>query len=120
VNVPVLARVVEASGVPTVTVTMMPVYADRQAVPRIVGVPFPFGQPFGMVGDQEMQLEVLRSAVDLVATATGPVRRDLDIEWPVDARKAYKSWQPPVPSPIVAHSLALIRQMRRAAVEGGG
>jgi hypothetical protein len=101
--------------VATVIVTMMPDFAEDQALPRILGVPFPFGQPFGMVGDREMQRAVLEAALGLVAEADGPVRHDLDIEWPVPVRDAYKDWQPAEPSPIVAHNLDLIRQMRRAA-----
>ena len=106
-------------------VTMMPAFAEPYSLARVVGVPFPFGQPFGMVGDLAMQLEVARAAVDLVATATEPGSRvDLDIEWPVDAKAAYKGWQPPEPSPIVLHSLDLIRELRRAAAkasdEGAG
>jgi hypothetical protein len=47
--VPVLARIVEAAGIPTVIVTMLPDLAERFGLPRIVGVEFPFGHPFGMV-----------------------------------------------------------------------
>lgn len=116
---PVLARLVEANGIPTVMVTMMPEFADRAAAPRVLGVPFPFGQPFGMVADAAMQLEVAKAAVDLLATATEPgTRVDLDIEWPIDDRTAYKAWQPPEMSPIVKHSLDQIRATRRAAAAG--
>ena len=56
---PVLARRIEAAGIPTVTVTMMPATAEQLLAPRIVGVEFPFGHPFGRPGDRAVQRIVL-------------------------------------------------------------
>jgi len=103
----VLARLVEAAGIPTVTVTMMPDLAAALLAPRIVGVEFPFGHPFGMPGDRAMQRIVLESALTVLAGAAAPgTRIDVDIEWPVPRAAAYKSWQPAEASPIVAMMLA--------------
>jgi hypothetical protein len=111
--VPVLARAIESAGIPTVTVTMMPDVADRYLLSRVVGVEFPFGHAFGMPNDRVMQLEVARTAADLLGEATGPEARcDIGIEWPVDTKVAYRDWQPAEASPIVAYNLA-----RRAAIE---
>ena len=119
-NVPVLARVIEASGIPTVTVTMMPVFAERALVSRTVGVPFPFGQAFGPVGDDDTHRIVAEAAVRLADSATEPgARVDLDLEWPVDLKTAYRAWQPPEPSPIVKTMLEALRQSRREAAEQG-
>lgn len=113
-NVPVLARVIEAAGIPTVTVTMMPVLADKYQTSRVLGVEFPFGHSFGTVGDSDTQGRVLRAALDLLVTAREPgTRVDLDEVWPQDRRAAYKGWQPSEPSPIVAHNMDLIRKARR-------
>ena len=104
---PVLARLIEAAGIPTVVVTMMPAVAERLLAPRVVGVEFPFGHPFGMPGDRGMQRSVLEVAVRLLAGAGGPgTRVDVDIEWPQPRGEAYKAWQPAEPSPIVAAMLA--------------
>jgi hypothetical protein len=104
--VPVLARLLEAAGIPTVVVTMMPDLASAVSAPRIVGVEFPFGHPFGMVHDRDMQRRVLLTALTALAGATKPgTRIDIDIEWPQDTRTAYRSWQPAEPSPIVAMML---------------
>jgi hypothetical protein len=101
--VPVLARLIEQAGIPTVTVTMMPALAAAIGAPRIVGVEFPFGHPFGVPGDRTMQQRVLATALAVLAGAAAPgTRVDVDIEWPQDAREAYRSWQPREPSPIVA------------------
>jgi len=110
----VLARVIEAAGIPTVIVTMMPVLSEKHRASRIVAVEFPFGHAFGMVDDAAMQTDTLRAALDLLVDATEPETRvDLTTEWPVDRKVAYKAWQPAEPSPIVAASLDLIRESRR-------
>lgn len=111
-----LARVIEAAGIPTVTVTMMPELAEKYRTSRILGVEFPFGHSFGVVGERDMQTRTLRAALDLLVTATEPETRvDLDTVWPGDPKQAYKDWQPSEPSPIVAHNLETIRRARREA-----
>ena len=103
---PVLARWIEASGIPTVVVTMMPAVAQAMQAPRVVGVEFPFGHPFGMPSDRRMQRRVLDACLTVLAGASSfGTRVDVDIEWPVPAKEAYKSWQPKEPSPIVAAML---------------
>lgn len=103
---PVLARLLEAAGLPTVVVTMMPDVADALVAPRVVGVEFPFGHPFGRPGDTVVQRRVLLTALTVLAGAGAPgTRLDVDIEWPQDRREAYRSWQPAEPSPIVAAML---------------
>jgi D-proline reductase (dithiol) PrdB len=100
--VPVLARWIEAAGIPTVTVTMMPSVAEERRAPRIVGVEYPFGHAFGMPHDRAMQRRTLELALRVLAGAwTSGTRVDLDLEWPVPVREAYRAWQPKEPSPIV-------------------
>ena len=99
---PVLARWIEAAGIPTVVVTMMPAVAEERRAPRIVGVEFPFGHAFGMPHDRAMQRRTLELALRVLAGAeTFGTRIDLDVEWLVTVREAYRAWQPKVPSPIV-------------------
>lgn len=109
---PVLARTIEEAGIPTVTVTMMPFLAERFRLSRVVGVPFPFGHAFGMPNDRPMQRRVAEAALNLLRDATEPETRvDLDIEWPIDDRTAYRDWQPTEPSPIVKHNIERRRQL---------
>ena len=97
-----LARWIEAAGIPTVTVTMMPEVAEDRMAPRIVGVEFPFGHAFGMPNDRAMQRLTLELALRVLAGAARfGTRVDLDVAWPVPIREAYRTWQPKVPSPIV-------------------
>jgi hypothetical protein len=105
-NVPVLARWIEAAGIPTVVVTMMPAVAEERRAPRIVGVEFPYGHAFGIAGDRLMQRRVLELALRVLAGAAAfGTRVDLDIEWPVPLREAYRAWQPREASPIVKKML---------------
>ncbi len=105
-----LARWIEAAGIPTVIVTMMPAVAEERRAPRIVGVEFPFGHPFGMPGDRAMQRRVLELALRVLAGASAfGTRVDLDIDWPVPLRDAYKAWQPKEASPIVKKLLSTFR-----------
>jgi D-proline reductase (dithiol) PrdB len=102
----VLARWIEAAGIPTVIVTTMPSVAAERRAPRIVGVEFPFGHPFGMPHDSDMQPRVLELALRMLAGAAAfGTRVDVDVEWPVPLREAYRSWQPKEPSPIVRRLL---------------
>jgi hypothetical protein len=111
--VPVLARWIEAAGIPTVVVTMMPAVAEERRAPRIVGVEFPFGHAFGMPDDRQMHREVLTLALRILAGASEfGTRVDVDIEWPVPLRDAYKAWQPKEPSPIVRKFLENLPQAR--------
>lgn len=105
-----LARWLEREGIPTVVVTMMPEVATALGAPRVVGVEFPFGHAFGMAGDAEMQRRVLGTALTVLAGASAfGTRVDLDLEWPVPLREAYRAWQPPEPSPIVKLMLERLR-----------
>src|SRR5690242_2584692 len=97
---------------PTVVVTMMPAVAEERRTPRIVGVEFPFGHAFGMPHDRAMQRRVLSLALDVLSGAGRfGTRVDLDLEWPVPVREAYRAWQPKEPSPIVRKML----EARRSA-----
>ena len=47
-----VARVIEAAGIPTVTLNMIWVYQRIVGMPRVAAIEHPFGRPFGNVGDQ--------------------------------------------------------------------
>jgi hypothetical protein len=112
--VPVLARLIERAGIPTVVVTMMPDTATGLLAPRTLGVEFPFGHAFGLPNDPHLQRRVLESALVVLAGAQAPgTRIDFDYEWPIPVREAYHAWQPPEPSPAVA--LMLRRNQQQAA-----
>lgn len=102
---PVLARTIEAAGIATVVVTMMPYWSSLYGVPRTLGVEFPFGQPFGMPKDDAGQRAVLRAALDLLENAAPGIIVAWDRPWPQPIEEARRTWHPPDPSPLIAYWL---------------
>jgi hypothetical protein len=96
-----VARVIEASGIPTVTLNMIWVYQRLVGMPRVAAVEHPFGRPFGDVDDADTQTAVLRAALEVFQRAREPGHVEhLPFVWPHDP-KATK-WHPAEPSPIIA------------------
>jgi hypothetical protein len=109
--VPVLARVIEAAGISTVVVTMMPDLAERLGVPRTVGLEFPFGHTLGHAGDREEQMKVIRDSLRVLRDARQPnTVEHLPYEWP-DFERWKREWHPKEAAPIIAY---LLDQRRRA------
>jgi len=112
--VPVLAREIERTGIPTVLVTMIPDLAMKFRLSRVVGVEFPFGHNFGLPGNDALMEKVARTACRALEEAHEPgYRIDVDAEWPVPREIAYRDWQPSEPSPIVARMLAMRAQQQQ-------
>ena len=83
-------------------VTVMPYWAEKLGTPRTLGVEVPFGHSFGMPGDREMQMTVVRAALSLLEDARDPgAMREVEIEWPQPSDEARKDWQPLEASPII-------------------
>jgi len=93
--------VLEAAGISTVILNMMPAYQPSVGAPRVAAVSHPFGRPYGGVGDEDTQRAVLRAALEVLTTAQTPGQVvQLPFRWPEEP-KATK-WGPKEPSPIVA------------------
>ncbi|PYO02374.1 MAG: hypothetical protein DMD89_04260 [Candidatus Rokuibacteriota bacterium] len=71
-----LARLLEASGIATTSISMVREHTEKVKPPRALFVPFPFGHALGRANDPELQHRVLRAALDLLAEPAGPVLRD--------------------------------------------
>ncbi len=115
---PVLARTLEAHGLSTILVTMMPHWAEKVGVPRTLAVEFPFGHTLGQPGNVEQQMGIIREALRVLATAVAPgTLVHSAAAWPQPVEEAIKQWQPPHPSPIIAELAPkfrdLLRQRRR-------
>jgi hypothetical protein len=112
--VPVLACELEAAGFSTILVTMMPYWAEKVGVPRTLAVEFPFGQTLGQPGDVVQQMRVIRQGLGVLETSSSPgTIIHSDEGWPIDQKVAYKAWQPPEPSPIIAELAPQFRDMMR-------
>jgi hypothetical protein len=72
----VLARVLEAAGISTTSISFVREHTEKVKPPRALWVPFPFGHAMGRAGDTELQHRVLRAALDLLAAPAVPVLRD--------------------------------------------
>jgi hypothetical protein len=86
----VLARVLEANGLATTSISLVREHSEKVKPPRALFVPFPFGHALGRPNDPALQHRVLRAALDLFAAPSGPVLRD----FPEDAEPGD---QPPAP-----------------------
>ena len=95
-------RVLEASGIPTVTLSMIPDLTRAVGVPRLAGISYPMSRPLGRPHDADGQRAVLRATLEVLASASGPdCYVELPFEWPESpavARNASRGLPPP---PIV-------------------
>ena len=111
---PVLARTLEAAGLSTVFVTMMPYWAEKVGAPRSLAVEFPFGHSLGEPGNVEQQMRVIRQALDVLETAENPgTIIHSDERWPHPTDQAIKAWQPEEPSPVIASLAPTFKDMLR-------
>jgi hypothetical protein len=96
-----VARKVEAVGIPTVTLNMIWPFQRVVGMPRVAAIEHPFGRPYGEVADAETQRAVLRAALRVFETADEPGHVEhLPFIWheaPSDTK-----WHPAEPSPIIA------------------
>lgn len=92
-------RVLEAAGIPTVSLSMIPDLTRAVGVPRLAGIAYPLGRPLGRPHDADGQRAVLRATLELLASASGPdTYVELPFEWPeTPARARNASRHPPPP-----------------------
>jgi D-proline reductase (dithiol) PrdB len=68
----VLARELEARGLPTVAISLIPELSAILGAPRTLAVHFPFGAPCGDPGNRSLQESVLREALGLLEQPLEP------------------------------------------------
>ena len=68
----------EAAGIVTASVTVMPEVTRRLAPPRALAVPFGLGAPLGAAGDAALQHRVLRALLALLTRQDVPLLAWLD------------------------------------------
>ena len=100
----------EAEGIPTVTLNMIWVYQRAIVMARVAAIEHPFGRPFGDVGDAKTQRAVLEAGLAVFEHASSPGHVEhLPFIWHQDPSET--SWHPAEPSPIIA--LMKARQAKR-------
>lgn len=98
-----MQRVLEASGIASVALSMIPDLTRAVGVPRLAGISYPIGRPLGRPGDADGQRAVLRSMLDLLVTARGPdAYVELPYEWPESPAQARNASRDLAPPPIVS------------------
>lgn len=72
-TVSLVARHLEAHGIPTVVLGSARDIVEQCGVPRFVFTDFPLGNPCGKPGDTNMQRAIVGMALDLLETARYPL-----------------------------------------------
>jgi hypothetical protein len=70
--VSLVARYLEAHGIPTVVIATARDIVEHCGVPRLVFVDFPLGNPCGVPFEADMQSQILEMALQLLETADRP------------------------------------------------
>jgi hypothetical protein len=95
-------RVLEASGIPTVSLSMIPDLTRAVGVPRLAGISHPMGRPLGRPHDADGQRAVLRAMLQLLASAMrAGAYVDLPFVWPESPARARNASSDLPPPPIV-------------------
>ena len=83
------AREIEAAGIATICLSMIPALTAATGAPRVAAIEYPLSRPMGMVGDAAGQTAVLRATLAALAAADsyGAVI-DLPFQWPEPRGKA--------------------------------
>lgn len=96
-------RILEASGICTVTLSWMPELTRKVGVPRLAGISYPLSRPLGRPGDRDGQRAVLRATLALLESAPGPdTYVELPFEWPETVAEARNASKEVPPAPIAA------------------
>lgn len=78
-----VARHLEANGIPTVVIATARDIVENCGVPRLVFVDFPLGNPCGVPFDTGMQSRIVELALNLLETADKPGSTIVaPFEWP--------------------------------------
>lgn len=92
-------RVLEAEGIATVSLSMIPEFTRATGVPRLAGIAYPMSRPMGRPGDADGQRAVLRALLGLLDGATAPgAYLELPFTWPERPAQARQGSdvQPPI------------------------
>jgi hypothetical protein len=102
-----LANFIERAGVAIASISLIREQSEAVRPPRALWVPFALGRPLGSAGDPEFQKQVIRSALGMLATATGPTIEDYPIEAPEEAGP--DAWACPVNFPAAVDGTIIER-----------
>jgi len=116
-----LAHYLEEDGIATTGISLIRPHTEAIRPPRALWVPFELGRPFGVPGDADFQMRVLRACLGLLARTDGPAILE---DYPEDApggspsAEATEGWActvsfPPLPDERGALEVALAAEIQR-------
>jgi len=89
--VSLVARHLEANGIPTVIIGSARDVVEHCGVPRFLFTDFPLGNPCGHPGRRDMQRSIVRQALDMLETAAGP---RMTVTAPFAWKEEGAAWRP--------------------------
>ncbi len=113
----VLAHVIEAAGIATITLASMRPVAEQVAPPRALHGEFPLGRPLGIPGDADFQHDVLTRAFALLDAPSGPVLESHPIVIE-ESTEALSCQMPPAFDANASPAVAEARGIRKAYERG--
>ena len=82
-SVGLISRIVEEGGICTTSVTSARDITEAVKPPRAAFVDFPLGHQTGRPSERDLQMKIIKGALELLKTATEPATIvDLPLEWP--------------------------------------
>lgn len=119
-SVSLVARHLEANGIPTVVVGSARDIIEEIGVPRFLFVDFPLGYPTGRPGDTEQQHQICSRALDVLEGAwAARTTVQADAEWGDDAWRAnYMRVEDATRAPLAAAGANRREDQRRAKNDG--
>jgi hypothetical protein len=110
-----IARAVEALGIPTLSTTNIRDITEKVKPPRSCFLDYPMGSCLGVPGDAVQQRATVRAVLESVPRFTQPGEIiDLPLEWPVPG------WEGEVIQAFEAEVDVLIAQRRRTNYDAAG
>lgn len=70
-SVGLVQSVIEKSGIPTVSITLLPEVTERVRPPRALTIDRPLGYPLGEPDDAALQRKIIRAALALLSRTVG-------------------------------------------------
>jgi hypothetical protein len=79
-SVGLVAGVIEKTGIPTVSLSVLRKVTEKVRPPRSLVGPFPFGYPLGKPRDVQLQHQIIRAALALLESSEAlPILRDFEM-----------------------------------------
>ncbi len=76
-----IQRVIEASGIATISISVNRSYTAKVKPPRAIFLPWPFGHPLGEPDNIDQQTAVFHKAFEALYTIQSP-GEIVDVDWP--------------------------------------